>query len=203
MNKNILLKKNNRIASVDVLNKYLSKSSFKTIKIERIQFKFLSKDFVPLSHNLENLNITARVNIMVLIYIMFGTYAHITALKKKILKKTDNSSKEDHFFYDIKISNKNEISNFISDLVIKNEFLENNLESDNLENIKSQAQKKFSYNTKISFGQFFDTQEFVSAQNSDCNLNKTFISVNFIINKTLNSTETIKNRLFYKLLWNN
>lgn len=203
MNKNFLLKKNNHIASVDVLNKYLSKSSFKAIKIERIQFKFSSKDFVPLSHNLENLNITARVNILVLIYIMFGTYPRITAVKKKVLKKTDSSSKEDHFFFDIKISNKNEISNFISDLVTKNEFLENNLEIDNLENIKLQNQKKFSYNTKISFGQFFDTQEFVNAQNTDCNLNKTFISANFILNKTLNSTETIKNRLFYKLLWNN
>lgn len=87
MNKNFLLKKNNHITSVDVLNKFLSKSSFKTIKIERIQFKFSSKDFIPLSHNLESLNIISRLNILTLIYLMLGIFPHITAVKKKILKK--------------------------------------------------------------------------------------------------------------------
>ncbi len=203
MNKNFLLKKNNHITSVDVLNKFLSKSSFKTIKIERIQFQFSSKDFIPLSHNLESLNTITRLNILVLIYLMLGIYPYITAVKKKILKKTDTNSKEDLFLFNAKISNKNEISNFISKLVTEHEFLENNLEIDNLNNITVQNQNKISYNTKLSFGQFFDNQEFINAQNSDCNLNKTFISTNFIFSKALNSSFTIKNRLFYKILWNN
>lgn len=200
MNKNFLLKKNNHITSVDVLNKFLSKSSFKTIKIERIQFQFSSKDFIPLSHNLESLNTITRLNILVLIYLMLGIYPYITAVKKKILKKTDTNSKEDLFLFNAKISNKNEISNFISKLVTEHEFLENNLEIDNLNNITVQNQNKISYNTKLSFGQFFDNQEFINAQNSDCNLNKTFISTNFIFSKALNSSFTIKNRLFYKIL---
>lgn len=203
MNKNFLLKKNNHITSVDVLNKFLSKSSFKTIKIERIQFQFSSKDFIPLSHNLESLNTITRLNILVLIYLMLGIYPYITAVKKKILKKTDTNSKEDLFLFNAKISNKNEISNFISKLITEHEFLENNLEIDNLNNITIQNQNKISYNTKLSFGQFFDNQEFINAQNSDCNLNKTFISTNFIFSKALNSSFTIKNRLFYKILWNN
>lgn len=203
MNKNFLLKKNNHITSVDVLNKFLSKSSFKTIKIERIQFKFSSKDFIPLSHNLESLNIISRLNILTLIYLMLGIFPHITAVKKKILKKTDTNNKEDLFLFDAKISNKNEISNFMSKLVTEYEFLENNLEIDNLNNITIQNQNKISYNTKISFGQFFDNQEFVNAQNSDCNLNKTFISTNFIFSKALNSPSVTKNRIFYKMLWNN
>ena len=75
-----------------------------------------------------------------------------------------------------------------------------NLEIDNLNNITIQNQNKISYNTKISFGQFFDNQEFVNAQNSDCNLNKTFISTNFIFSKALNSPSVTKNRIFYKML---
>lgn len=200
MKKNNSLKNNNYITAIDVLNKFLSKSSFKTLKIERIQFKFSSKDFILLSHNSENLNIMSRLNILTLIYLMVGAYPLITAVKKKILKKTDTSSKEDLFFFDISITDKNEISNFISKLVIEHEFLENNLEIDNLANITIQNRNKVSYNTKISFGQFFDNQEFVNAQISDCNLNKTFISTNFIFSKALNSSYTIKNRLFYKLL---
>lgn len=203
MNKNFLLKKNNHITSVDVLNKFLSKSSFKTIKIEKIQFQFSSKDFIPLSHNLESLNTITRLNILVLIYLMLGIYPYITAVKKKILKKTDTNGKEDLFLFNAKISNKNEISSFISKLVTEHEFLENNLEIDNLNNITVQNKNKISYNTKLSFGQFFDNQEFINAQNSDCNLNKTFISTNFIFSKALNSSFTIKNRLFYKMLWNN
>jgi len=131
---------------------------------------------------------------------MLGIFPHITAVKKKILKKTDTNNKEDLFLFDAKISNKNEISNFMSKLVTEYEFLENNLEIDNLNNITIQNQNKISYNTKISFGQFFDNQEFVNAQNSDCNLNKTFISTNFIFSKALNSPSVTKNRIFYKML---
>lgn len=200
MNKNILLKKNNHITSVDVLNKFLSKSSFKTLKIEKIKFKFSSKDFIHTSHNLENLNLISKLNVLTLIYLTIGVMPRVTAVKKKVLKKTDTSSKEELFLFDVSITNKTEISHFISKLVTEHEFFENNLEIDDLTKITIQNRNKISYNTKISFGQFFDNQEFVNTQNSNCNLNSTFISTNFIFSNVLNSSSNIKNRLLYKML---
>jgi len=203
MNKNNLLKKNNNITSVDVLNKFLSKSSFNTLEIKRIRFTFTSKNFIHVSHNLENFNIMSRFNVFTLFYLVVGVIPHVIAAKKQNLKKTETSNKEDLFLFEASIKNKNEISDFIYKLVTEHEFLENNLEIDKLEKITIQNGNKISYNTKISFGQFFDNHEFVNTQNSDCNLNKTFITTNFILSNTLKSSETIKNRLIYKLLWNN
>lgn len=203
MNKNNLLRKNNQITSVDILNKFLSKSSFKNLKIERIQFKFSSKDFMSISHNLGKDSLMSRMNMLTLIYIMSGVFPYITAVKKKILKKSDNSSNEDVFFFEMEISNKKEISEFISKLIIEHEFLENNLEIDNLTKITVQNRNKISYNTKLSFGQFFDTEEFVNAQNSDCNINKNFISANFIFNQASHYPLGVENKIIYKILWNN
>lgn len=202
MNKNNLLRKNNHITSVDTLNKFLSKSSFKNLKIERIKFKFSSKDFVAISHILENGSLMSKINMLTFIYLMLGVFPRITAVKKKTLKKTDTANKDDIFLFDMEILNKKEISTFLSKLIIEHEFLENNLEIDNLTNITVQNKNKISYNTKFSFGQFFDIEEFVNTHNSDCNINKTFLSANFIFTKTLHSSKDIKSLLTYKILWN-
>lgn len=202
MKKNNFLNRNCQIVAIDAINKYLPKSSFKTAKIKEIKFKFFSNDFVPLSHNLEEFNMLSALTVTALLYLTFGVFPLVSEIKKKNLKKNDNSNKIDSFIFELNISDKNEISNFISKLIVENEFLENNLAFDNLKDIKANKGKKTSYNTKISFAQFFDNQDLISTYNIDCNLNRTFISANFIFESELKFSPTIENILLYKTLWN-
>lgn len=202
MCKSSLLNKNIKIITTDFLNKFLLVSSFQNFNVKKIKIKLFSSDFSSLSLTADDNNNLAKINSLSLSYLLLGVFPSITFIKKKIVKKIDNGLKEDFFILDAEISNTRLIYQFLSKLIHEYEFSENNLLVDNLNNIKVETNKNFSYNTKISMNQIFEQEEFFNVDSNSSNVTKIFMAANFIfhpVEKQLKNSMSIKEMLYYKM----
>ena len=196
------LSKNTILSRTDFLNKSLALTSYDNLTIKKVKLRLSLEDMISRSNNLSEKSILPKATAFSLIYLLWSIFPAVKAFKNKTAKRNDFHSKEDLFVITIEITDKNQINALLSHLFQEGNFLEKNLNADKLGKISNQ-EKKFSYNTKIKLGHFFQLLDFFNSNSQSYALDQIVMSVNLIPHFVSNKQKwEIKDILPYELQFN-
>lgn len=202
--KNCILTSSNYLLDCDILSKYNLKSCFSQPKITELNFKILINEVLASSsfgtgNDKDN---QIKIKALILVYMLLSFFPTVTAKKNKTGKKKSSYLLDDEeYTYEMKITQKHHINNFLSKLFFETKFVHEHWNKKELKNISIQYCNAMNFSCRIPLTQFFDINEFFSINSSNnWNLTKVFLHTNLIyenIPKGATPKSIIKNTFFY------